>query len=246
MAELTSPATSPDCIFGTKAGPKSCKSESTDGSAGTSPLCPQCSSKKLWRDGLRYSPFGDKIQRWLCRDCGLRFSDSQDVEKAWSTFERVERIDTKPLKSKDGKVFTRQICVSETKNLDRQAEIKTVGVEEKQRISPEAQIVNYLITLKNNGRRDSTLEARNSQLSRLVKLGADLNDPESVKEVVADLDRSESYKALLCIAYDGFAEKNGIEWTRPNYKQCDKLPFVPHESEIDALIAGCGKKQRHS
>jgi hypothetical protein len=38
MAELTSKP-SPD-VFGTKAGSKSCKSESAQGSAGTSPLCP--------------------------------------------------------------------------------------------------------------------------------------------------------------------------------------------------------------
>jgi len=39
MAELTSEP-SPDCVFGTKAGSKSCKSESAPGSAGTSPLNP--------------------------------------------------------------------------------------------------------------------------------------------------------------------------------------------------------------
>ncbi len=34
----------------------------------------------------------------------------------------------------------------------------------------------------------------------------------------------------------------GIEWKPPIYKPVQKLPFVPHEKEIDALIAGCGKK----
>lgn len=102
--------------------------------------------------------------------------------------------------------------------------------------------MNYLIYLKNDGRRDTTIEARDCQLKRLIHLGADLNDPESVKRVIAALDKSESYKLLLCITYEGLALKNGIAWTRPRYKQQDKLPFVPHESEIDALIAGCGMK----
>lgn len=119
-------------------------------------------------------------------------------------------------------------------------ETKTVAGERK--VSIEAQIVNYLIYLKNEGRRDATIEARDFQLRRLIHLGADLNDPESVKRVIADLDKSESYKLLLCVAYEGFALKNGIAWKRPNYKQQDKMPFVPHESEIDSLIAGCGKK----
>jgi integrase len=134
------------------------------------------------------------------------------------------------------------VCVilQEAKNLTAATESKTVAG--KQNASIEAQIVNYLIYLKNDGRRDSTIEARDFQLRRLIHLGADLNDPESVKRVIAALDRSESYKLLLCIAYEGFALKNGVAWTRPSYKQQDKLPFVPHESEIDALISGSGKK----
>jgi len=37
--------------------------------------CPQCNSDSLWRDGHRTSSKG-VIQRYLCKDCGLRFSDS--------------------------------------------------------------------------------------------------------------------------------------------------------------------------
>jgi len=39
------------------------------------PCCPECSGKRVWKDGFRYTKHGD-IQRWLCRDCGLRFSES--------------------------------------------------------------------------------------------------------------------------------------------------------------------------
>jgi integrase len=39
--------------------------------------CPACGSKRLYRDGLRYLPSGATIQRWLCRNCGLRFSESK-------------------------------------------------------------------------------------------------------------------------------------------------------------------------
>ncbi|RJS68580.1 site-specific integrase [Candidatus Bathyarchaeota archaeon] len=38
--------------------------------------CPECGSKKIWRDGLRYLKDGSTIQRWLCRACGFRFSQS--------------------------------------------------------------------------------------------------------------------------------------------------------------------------
>ncbi len=35
---------------------------------------------------------------------------------------------------------------------------------------------------------------------------------------------------------------NGITWDPPRYKPTGKLPFIPLESEIDALIASTGKK----
>ncbi|MGF3572996.1 MAG: tyrosine-type recombinase/integrase [Candidatus Bathyarchaeia archaeon] len=44
--------------------------------------CPECGSSRVWKDGLRYTRLGD-VQRWLCRSCGLRFSESvfqQQVE----------------------------------------------------------------------------------------------------------------------------------------------------------------------
>ncbi len=37
--------------------------------------CPECGSDRVWKAGLRYTPHRH-VQRWLCRDCGLRFSES--------------------------------------------------------------------------------------------------------------------------------------------------------------------------
>jgi hypothetical protein len=79
--------------------------------------CPKWKSAKLWRDGLRRSMFEDEIQLWLCRNCGLRFSDPQNVQKVWSKSKRAERVERQSLKSGDDTVSTRQVCVTETKNL---------------------------------------------------------------------------------------------------------------------------------
>ena len=38
--------------------------------------CPECGSSKTYKDGLRYYKDGTARQRWLCRDCGYRFSQS--------------------------------------------------------------------------------------------------------------------------------------------------------------------------
>jgi integrase len=186
--------------------------------------CPECGCDSYVKDGHKMVNDEDK-QRYKCKACSYRFT-----------------VGHKHLKNIQDNISKQRICaiLQDAKNLQPSTEIKTVG--DIQKVSPEAQIVNYLIYLKNEGRRDSTIEAKDFQLRRLMQLGADLSNPESVKKVIANLERSESYKLLLCIAYEGFAFKNGLSWTRPTYKQCDRLPFVPHESEIDALICGCNRK----
>jgi integrase len=36
--------------------------------------CPQCGSRLFWKSGLRYLEDGRSLQRWLCRQCGHRYS----------------------------------------------------------------------------------------------------------------------------------------------------------------------------
>jgi rubredoxin len=59
--------------------------------------CPQCGSEKLYKDGLRYLPDSRTIQRWLCRNCGHRFSESRP--DCSNKFQHVERIHTLILNS---------------------------------------------------------------------------------------------------------------------------------------------------
>jgi uncharacterized protein YlaI len=41
------------------------------------PSCPECGSKQNWKDGLRYPRGkGKPIQRYICRECGYRFSET--------------------------------------------------------------------------------------------------------------------------------------------------------------------------
>src|SRR5208283_5631668 len=90
MAELTQTQKTSERVFGKKAGANTGKSP-LEGDAGVSPQCPHCNSKKIWRDSIRHSVFGDKIQRWLCRECGLRFSDPDDIKNSWSGREKLAR-----------------------------------------------------------------------------------------------------------------------------------------------------------
>ena len=74
-------------------------------------------------------------------------------------------------------------------------------------------------------------------LKTLVKRGADLLDPESVKAVIAEQAWSEGRKQNVVDAYARFLDMRGVTWTKPLYRRIDKLPFIPSEKEIDALIA---------
>ena len=219
----------------------------TEESAGANPLCPQCGSSKLYRDGLRYLADGSSVQRWLCRDCAYRFSEKPSQEKSeWS-------LNT-------GSDFSsrRQICATnkEAKNLDSVAEIKTVtgGMKAHWRrnldIIPEnarGLITKFMAYLEREG-----FSAENQYpltLSHLVKDGANLLDPESVKEVIAKQKKkngepwSDSMKMLATCAYDAFCEMQEIRWKRPIYHQNEATIYVPDKKELDLMINRATRKK---
>jgi integrase len=239
MAGLTH-VNSEDSVFGTKAGSNSGKSPSEE-DAGSSPLCPKCGSRRLWRDGKRYSIFEDEIQRWLCRDCSLRFSDPEDLQKAWSSIESVERIERQSLKSEDGIVSSSQICVTETKNLA--AERQETEVLRRNEISDvKGKIIQYAWWMKKEGYAEATIRGRSKLLSILAKRGTNLYDPESVKTTIAKQPWCEGRKANAVDAYSTFLRMTGGAWEAPRYKTVRKLPFIPKETEVDQLISACSNR----
>ena len=38
--------------------------------------CPECGASRLYRAGMRYLANGETVQRYLCRNCGYRFSEN--------------------------------------------------------------------------------------------------------------------------------------------------------------------------
>ena len=90
------------------------------------PKCPQCNSQKLWRDGLRYKNNEQPIQRWLCRDCALRFSNPYRSLSERS--EHVSTLHTKSSYTHRALPFHRLVCVTEaegTKNLAEETTVKS-------------------------------------------------------------------------------------------------------------------------
>ena len=223
-------------IFGEAGSQNSGKSDSS-GSAGANPSCPQCGSKKAWRAGIRHSVFGDTIQRWLCRNCGLRFSDPNDIQKSWSRVEKITRTQRQSLKSEADIVFSRQICVTETKNLA--AEQQTIEVP--RRTDLKSAIVNFLWKLRKDNYSPDTIRAYGFSLQQLVNLGIDLYNPETFLETMAQqTNLTQTRKYSLAKAYRSFLTANKIETELPTYKITRPLPYIPCEEYLDQLIASCG------
>jgi integrase len=107
----------------------------------------------------------------------------------------------------------------------------------------KGKIVEYSFWMLKQGYAESTIENRRRFMETLMKRGANLFDPESVKEVIAKQKTwSDNTKSIVVDAYDIFATLNNLTWEPPTYHKTESLPFIPLESEVDQLIAGCGKK----
>ncbi len=72
---------------------------------------------------------------------------------------------------------------------------------------------------------------------------ANLDDPESIKEMIAKKDTwSFGRKELAVECYSNYLIYAGGTWDPPKYRRVETLPFIPTEGEIDQLIAACGQK----
>ena len=201
--------------------------------------CSSCGSEKNWKDGVRETAFGD-VQRFLCCECGHRFSDPQSKD---ASHESVKQS----LNSQDDLVFTYRLgaILQEAKKMDHAIETKTVAGDITPQLEQQTRkgiIINFMLYMKKQGFRPSTIETRAEIISILLNQGINLNDPEDVKFAIAEKKCGEGYKKNLVLAYDTFLRMQGRKWDKPKYKPDSKLPYIPLESELDQVISSVGKK----
>ena len=185
--------------------------------------CPDCHSKRIRKDGIRETS-NSSVQRFRCRDCGLRFSENSYKEC---------------LTNED-----RQLCaLLEAKKLDTATETRTVvGEENSERLEINGKIVQFAIALKNKGRSPETIRTYVASLKTLLNKGANLKDPACVESVIAKQNWTIRAKRNYADWYARFAKFLCLSWEKPVYKAPDRTPFIPLESEIDQLISGSSKK----
>jgi len=102
-------------------------------------------------------------------------------------------------------------------------------------------IVNFLFYLKKKGYRESTLEGYSDVFKHLAR-NVNIDDVEAVKAFIANKQVSEARKQVLVDKYAQYCKWRRFPFDKPIYKAVKRLPFIPTEKEIDALITANGKK----
>jgi len=59
---------------------------------------------------------------------------------------------------------------------------------------------------------------------------------------VATLDRKDGYKRNLIMAYEHYVKLYGLTWTKPKYQENAKMPKIPLEAKIEAIMANASLK----
>ena len=128
----------------------------------------------------------EKIQRYFCRECNYRFSETRlDQSNGPKKIQSDHRM---ALNMPFSLLSNRQICASqatETKNLvkvETRTENRLAGATDAE---TKSLLFNFAWWMKKEGYAPSTITTRERLLRTLTKRGADLNDPESIKEAIA-------------------------------------------------------------
>jgi len=230
------------------------------------PHCPQCGSNRVNRAGRDVK----RKQLFLCRDCLRRFHVEGDV--AFKVFEGSESVDKFPnsivslaskqplnkLPFKFGEYIGSHKLPNVAKHLNifssYSRELRAAEMQQQRQANTTApdrmtvqtfkgKMVEFAFYLQKNGKAKSTIQSQCGNLRTLYNFGANLYDPESVKETVAYQDWSNGMKKNVIATYTNFAKFMGLTLPEmPEYKQQSKLPFIPNESELDQIIACAGPK----
>ena len=116
------------------------------------------------------------------------------------------------------------------------AEAKNKALQE----TKKGTLINFSWHLKKLGRSEDTIKTYTKLLKVLDRKG-ELNDPESVKSVIATHYTDRNSKRLAVCAYDAYLKFVGGKWKKPYYKKEHKQVFIPTQKELQLAI-NSGKK----
>ena len=151
----------------------------------------------------------------------------------------------------DTNIEDSQVCVykEEAKNLTRETS-EQISVSQRENQPSLEKGIGIIVQdfqhqLKLEGRADITIKHYGYSLLRLAKLGVNLYDPESFREVMAsDALRKMTpiRKNGLTKAYKSFLAHNNIKAEIPKVKFKRKIPYIPPKEHQDQLFSSLSKQ----
>ncbi|PVX26107.1 MAG: recombinase XerD [Candidatus Bathyarchaeum sp.] len=108
--------------------------------------------------------------------------------------------------------------------------------------SVKGKLVEFSWWMNKQGYAKASIRGYLSCLRTLWNRGANIYDPESIKETLVKQKWSANRKRNAINSFTLFLKMQGQKWEKPRCKVTRKIPFIPTEAELDTLIAGCGKK----
>lgn len=191
--------------------------------------CPECGNTRVFHDGFRKAPLNalssEPIQRYRCADYGHRFSEHQSRQI---------------LKSQAAEFVSSQQN-NPCKEIDLLAALEKEKASAGINTTQQGLILEFQWKMKKRQLADVTITSRTIWLNQLVKLGADLRNPDTVETVLATEEISTPTKCNIVKTYTAFTKAFKINWDPVKIRYDAKEAFDPLEEEIDQLIAGCGK-----
>jgi integrase len=192
-------------------------------------FCPECKSEKYFRDGKRKLANGETAQRYVCRVCDYRYTYPTNLNAISANSDSI-RICTDVVKNLEP-VQRHKFCAGDAIKVDANTKgllTQFYAYMEREAYSVESDYVD--------------------KVKHLAIRGANLLEPESVKTIIGQMHRKDGKptkngtKMLYCYAYDAFVKMLKLHWDMPTYTQEDHDPFVPDETELDALISAAKSK----
>ena len=184
-------------------------------------VCPQCNSLNIVKSGVRHSIQGEN-QRFSCKKCSHRFSEHTSLNVQDTDKESSQQ--NNPCKELELLAALDQNGVS-------------AGIDSQ---TIKGQMLSYMFQMQKDGLQKTTIQNNYQKIKRLSKI-TNINDPESVKEALYTIELKPNSKANYTNVYTSFLKYLGKTWKAPKYHYQQPIAFIPLESEIDQLIAGCGK-----
>jgi len=109
------------------------------------------------------------------------------------------------------------------------------------RLLPSDKVLRVLLRLKASGLEEQTVKIIGYYL-RHIDTHASLDDPEKVKEFIANKQVDNGFKGNLVKAFNYYALINNIHWERPRYRWEQNKPKIPSEEALNKIISSSGWK----